>query len=496
MPTATDATACEKFLPGGQPSPPVPGRAATGSRLSAFWYSFPIRWQILLAVLATFSLIGLMAGFIGVLDARARAKIETDFNLKLWQQYITTQVSNMRGETDLDVVANSLRSALARARHVSAHLVTSGGVPISLDPLARSERAPIHDELGAAPAWFISLVQPVAEELRVDLLHDGKRLGSVYLTAKHDDEIAESWVLLRKLALWWLAGLFVTLAGLYVILGFILDPLLSFANGIRELEDGHYDVRLPEPKILELAPVAANFNLLAGALDRARADNARLYQQLIAVQEEERRQIAADLHDEVGPCLFGIIASTGSIKLQAQSVPAQQSKSILQAASEIAAISDKLKTMNRAILARLRPLALGRMSLEELLGDLIMGFARANPDVRINKSLSNLKHSFGEAADLTLYRCVQEGITNALRHGKATVIEITLSRQEDDGGRVSLTIADNGSGIASNTALGFGLSMMRERVRALNGSLHIANAPAGGMYLTVTLYEKTKASKK
>jgi two-component system sensor histidine kinase UhpB len=494
MQTAPNATAGAQAAPSGPVQPQAIDVAGARSRLAGFWYAFPIRWQILIAVLATFSLIGLTAGFVGVLDARARAKIETDFNLKLWQQFITTRVSNIGSERDLDTVTRTLRNELARARHISAHLVTSGGLPVSLQPPLHPEGVAAHESDTAAPDWFISLVQPVVEERRVDLLHDGRPLASVFLTAKHDDEIAESWVLLRKLALWWLAGLFVTLASLYVILGFILDPLLSFASGIRELEDGHYDVRLPKPKILELAPVAANFNLLAGALERARADNARLYQQLIAVQEEERRQIAADLHDEVGPCLFGIIASTGSIKLQAQSVAPQQSKSILLAASEIAAISEKLKTMNRAILARLRPLALGRMSLEELLGDLIMGFARANPDVRINRSLSNLKHSFGEAADLTLYRCVQEGITNALRHGRASVIEITLERLEADG-RVSLTIGDNGTGIARNTALGFGLSMMRERVRALDGSLEIGEVPGGGTLLTVSLNEKTKAAK-
>jgi two-component system sensor histidine kinase UhpB len=89
---------------------------------------------------------------------------------------------------------------------------------------------------------------------------------------------------------------------------------------------------------------------------------------------------------------------------------------------------------------------------------------------------------------------VQEGITNALRHGRASVIEITLERLEADG-RVSLTIGDNGTGIARNTALGFGLSMMRERVRALDGSLEIGEVPGGGTLLTVSLNEKTKAAK-
>lgn len=492
MPPALNAPAGAHLTP--LPRPPAVESAAKPSGLAAYWYAFPIRWQILIAVLATFSLIGIMAGFAGVLDARARAKIETDFNLNLWQQFLTTQVSNIASEDDLDMVARSLRKELVRARHISAQLVTSGGVPISLEPPAGPEGTGIPGDDAAAPGWFIWLVQPRVEVRRVDVLHDGRPLASLYLTAKHDDEIAESWGLLRKLALWWLAGLSVTLAGLYVILGFILDPLLSFASGIRELEDGHYDVRLPESKIRELSPVATNFNMLAEALERARAGNARLYQQLIAVQEEERRQIAADLHDEVGPCLFGIIANTGSIKHQAQSLPPQQSRSILQAATEIAAISEKLRMMNRAILARLRPLALGRMSLEELLSDLIMGFARSNPDVRFNRRMDHLKHSFGEAADLTLYRCVQEGITNALRHGKASLIEIALDRDPATDA-VTLSIADNGKGYVAGTPLGFGLSMMRERVRTLGGALKIASPPAGGTMLTVTLSTKSKMAK-
>src|SRR5690606_25100272 len=97
----------------------------------------------------------------------------------------------------------------------------------------------------AAPQWFISLVQPSIEVLNVDVIHAGQTIATVYLTAKPDDEVSESWILLSKLAVWWLAGLVLTMIGLYVIVGYVLNPLLSFAHGIRELEDGHYDVRLP-----------------------------------------------------------------------------------------------------------------------------------------------------------------------------------------------------------------------------------------------------------
>ena len=64
----------------------------------------------------------------------------------------------------------------------------------------------------------------------------------------------------------------------------------------------------------ELAVITERFNTLAGALDTARVENSRLYRQLISVQEEERREIATELHDEAGPCLFGITANASSIQ--------------------------------------------------------------------------------------------------------------------------------------------------------------------------------------
>jgi two-component system sensor histidine kinase UhpB len=317
------------------------------------------------------------------------------------------------------------------------------------------------------------------------------RFANISLTGKPDDEIAEAWVLLRKVALWWIIGLLATMLGLYFILGYILGPLISFASGMRELEDGHYDVRLPEPSVRELAPVATNFNLLAEALEKAKADNSKLYRQLIAVQEDERRQIAGDLHDEVGPCLFGIMANTSSIKRLASQLPPDQSAPILDATREINHISDKLRTMNRSLLARLRPVALGRVSLEELLSDLVTGFARTNPDVRFERTLKGLPHSFGEAIDLTIYRSIQEGITNALRHGQATIISVHVAAGDGAGvphaGSILVATSDNGCGFQAGTPFGFGISSMRERVRLLNGTLTIGQQNSGGTRLQIEI---------
>lgn len=458
------------------------------SRLSAWWHGIPIRWQVLTAIVATFIVTGLFAGSVSVIDARQRAHVETEFHLALWQQYIGVRFSELMSERELDGIEKQIRADLSRVRHVSATLTfraTGRTIELANSPL--QAQRPERNE--TAPQWFIDLVQSKPEVRNVDLNVRGVRVANISLTAKPDDEIAEAWILLRKVAMWWIIGLVATILGLYFILGYILGPLVSFASGMRELEGGHYDVRLPDPGVRELTPVATNFNHLARALEKAKSDNTHLYRQLIAVQEDERRRIAADLHDEVGPCLFGIMASTSSIKRFAQDLPLEKRAPILDAVHEINHISDKLRTMNRGLLARLRPVALGRISLEDLISDLVTSFAGANPDVSFERNFKNLPRSFGETIDLTIYRCIQEGVTNALRHGLPKDIEIGVLAHAHNGNpsTIKLYVADNGRGIEPDTPFGFGLSSMRERVRLLNGTHAIAKDPRGGTRLEIEI---------
>jgi two-component system, NarL family, sensor histidine kinase UhpB len=150
--------------------------------------------------------------------------------------------------------------------------------------------------------------------------------------------------------------------------------------------------------------------------------------------------------------------------------------------------------MNRALLKKLRPGPLGRVKLAELLDELIVGFQRRHPGTEVQTALGKLADSYGESIDLTLYRCIQEGITNAIRHGYAEHLTIDLAEEpaarrngKRPSAKLALCIGDDGKGIAPETAKGFGLTTMTERVRSLGGSCTIESAPLKGTMLHIEI---------
>jgi two-component system sensor histidine kinase UhpB len=346
---------------------------------------------------------------------------------------------------------------------------------------------------GYVPSWFAALVRPqlVGRAVRVVAL---EHVNPVVIVGEPADEIAEAWHDFSSLAIVWLALNALILAILYVVLGRLLDPLAHLSQGMLRLEDGHYATRLRLPKVKELAIITERFNTLAGALDTARDENSRLYRQLVTVQEEERREIANELHDEAGPCLFGITANASSIQNLADQMPDKRSPEISRRVGEILSITERLKLLNRALLKKLKPAPLGRVKLTELLDELIAGFQRRHPDTHIAVAIGKLADSYGEAIDLTLYRCVQEGITNAIRHGKAETLTIDLAEtpaikrsSKKPRATLALILSDDGRGMAPATPKGFGLTAMSERVRSLGGSCVIESSPAHGTTVHVEI---------
>lgn len=454
----------------------------------SWWSRLPIRAQLLIAIAIVCLIAAMIAGALAVFRANDRARVEVQATLEIAERLVAETVRGLPEDTPPEQVLGYVSQQLRYFRHVRTFFTDAAGhksvVLPPVDPLAAT---PEH-----APAWFERLVYGQVETRTVPVMLAGRDAGKFTISGEPGDEIAEVWDDLSEVSL--IAGVVVSLmfAMLYWVLGRVLNPLRTLTGGMQELEVGHYGTRLDPPHVKELEPIASRFNALAGALDAARAENRELLGHLITVQEDERRQIATELHDEAGPCLFGITANAGSILTIVKGADDSLKDKVMERVSAILDSAERLKSLNRGRLKTLRPIAIGRVSLEELLSDLVAEFEKRYPGVNFFLAIEPIAPRYGEAIELTIYRCLQQGLTNALQHGAAQNIDAQLLLRDSADGpgqrkELVLTMTDDGTGIAERTPVGFGLSAMRERVIAVDGTCTIARAEPHGTTITITV---------
>ncbi len=194
----------------------------------------------------------------------------------------------------------------------------------------------------------------------------------------------------------------------------------------------------------KLAAITDHFNALASALETARAENLRLNRQLITAQDDERRRTALELHDEVGPCLFGLKANASSIAGAAATLAVKDTQVIAERLRDTVVIVDHLQAINRTMLERLRPMALGYVPLTDMLGELVREQERRHGHISFRFGASGIERSYGDSIDLTIYRCLQESLTDAVRHAQAQHITIEFHVEAER--RLALTVRDDGCG--------------------------------------------------
>lgn len=305
---------------------------------------------------------------------------------------------------------------------------------------------------------------------------------------------APQWSIVALLALW-LAICAPCLLIIHAVLAWRLQPLETMARVAQQEDPAEH--LAGNPAAPELALIAGRINHLLAKLAEAKALNLQLRRDAVEQQEAERRHIANELHDEAGPCLFGISANLSSMRRLADELEGAQAEKLLQRVAEIDEITSRLKSFNRDMLRALHPVQLGQLPLPDVVESLVAGFRRQHPDTTITYVADGVGHGYGKNIDLAVYRAVQEAITNALRHGNAKRIDVALGETGApatgggalgaDAALIRLNIRDNGIGVPLQPEAGLGLTAMRDRVRSLGGSLTIQSVSTGGTDVTVTI---------
>jgi two-component system, NarL family, sensor histidine kinase UhpB len=399
----------------------------------------------------------------GLIYLNAVTKVDTEM-----QAALTVGVRTVQNATDdAEEAVNPLRQVellvedFTGNRHVRAFLMNNDGIAIDKSLLLMPS--------DPAPDWFNRLLAREPGYVHIFLPPPFARYGSIILTTDSHNEIDEVWsdfeVTLAILAFF---CTFV-LALVYVTLGRPLRLLRSMSTAFIRVGSGDYGPRIAEGGARELAGLAQCFNEMVTRLAAMERQNCRLQSQLATVQEEERADLARDLHDEIGPLLFALNIDVST--LQSQDWRSSKEKIANQLDAMSSAVS-AIQLHVRSMLGKLRPAVLLDLGLSHAVDNLVAFWSRRHDDIHVMVGLE--RESFGEELDETIYRVLQEALNNALRHGHPSLIEIEAGVGKD--GFVEVEVCDNGSGLAvPGGNFGFGLTGMKERVESVGGSLVVSN---------------------
>jgi two-component system sensor histidine kinase UhpB len=260
-----------------------------------------------------------------------------------------------------------------------------------------------------------------------------------------------------------------------------LRPVRALEAGLQRLADGEPDAGLPHFALREFTRVAAAIDHLAGALNAAQHGQRLLSHQLIRVQEDERRTLAMELHDEVGQTLTAISVTAAYLgRHAAQLDGAKIDECAHDLRRDVRACSEQL----RAMLSRLRPHSLDGPVLAGALRDLLRNWQQRDCGIAFAVTMPDELPAIGHDASLVLYRVVQEALTNVVRHSQARrcLVDIAVT-----GAVVTVRVDDDGCGLHDAATRGCGLTGMAERLRMVGGQLRVANGKGGGVQLEASL---------
>jgi two-component system sensor histidine kinase UhpB len=402
-----------------------------------------------------------------IADARPRVLAEDEAMTRISRDFAEAALANLRDSPDPEQALRQTLAGLDRLRHVRIGFLRAG----EDDSAAFTATEPRE----RAPDWFANFIGARPKFAFLPAVAKDRALGRIVIASDPTDEIFEVWTAAKSLALTGGAVVLAALLGASLLLGRTLRPLGDYGAALGRLSNGDFSARATPAGSPEFVDIGEKINVLAQALENLSADNRELIQKLIDVQDDERRTIAHELHDEIGPHLFALRANATVLQANLRQQGAEKQATL---AGALCAQVEALQGQNKRILRKLWPAALEDLGLTEALRILVQGFEATQPKVAIAMSLPDNLDACGPREKLALYRLAQEALTNVFRHARATRVDIDLAYDRPT--EIHARISDDGIGIAEGAQPGLGLTGMRERVRSLGGRFAFANSPGGG----------------
>jgi two-component system sensor histidine kinase UhpB len=347
-----------------------------------------------------------------------------------------------------------------------------------------------------APAWFAQLMSPAPAKYAFSLP------GGVELSVEANSSraVLDAWDDLTRL-FFLAAAMLVIFNGLaFWSVDRALAPFPVITDGLERVQQGDLAFRLPPFNGFEARAIGAAFNRMAQAVQdkvqvekkaheaETRLDERREMALLVEQRvEEERRLIAHELHDEFGQSVTAIRSLAIAIATQV----GERDPPTGDAARLISEEAARLYDAMHGLIPRLTPLSLDTLGLADSLENLVRDWQRRNPAIKLSLE-HDLSAPLGPSVTLAIYRVVQEGLINALRHAQASRVAIDV---QSDAQRIVVTVSDDGIGMPpqGSQAGRFGLRGLSERVAHLGGIFNVSACEPHGVRLTAQIPLATSA---
>ena len=439
-----------------------------------------IRFRLNALFMALLSLALISFVLVMVVSAGPRIHAENDSIMRLAMEFVETTIESLQGTTDPGARLAVLLDGLKDLRHV--RIYRAG------DPEAeRYAQAPTE---GDAPDWLSDLAEP-SPGVQIPIRVNGEDFGNLVIAPRADHEAAEIWESIETITVVGGGLAAATVLLMSLLIGHLLKPIRTVGDALMVLDSGRYDVVVPESGPPEISDICRKLNRLAGTLERTISEKRQLAERVICVQDEERKDLARELHDELGPYLFAIRAAITALKAEIQRGGDRQK--LLNTCNTLVERMEMIQRVNRRVLHKLRPMGLEEFGLKAKLASLVALLQENNLEMTINLDVGDALPVCDETSNLTIYRVVQEGMTNALKHAGASVLDILVepadmraapvALREQSRPVVRVAVSDDGKGLSEEMKPSYGVAGMSERVWATGGEIKLTNRIGGGVTL-------------
>lgn len=280
----------------------------------------------------------------------------------------------------------------------------------------------------------------------------------------------------------------------------LIDPILLLASASRKVGEGNFDIRLPIAGNDEIGQLAEAFRSMTSQLQQARDTLSELYQSekkkdelrgrllrdIVVAQEDERKRIARELHDELAQSVTALIMSLEFLETHAAADRAATKGDLANARKMATQLLDDIRNLTLT----LRPMDLDVLGLVPAIRTFIESRPRGSR-AQIHFSVSGLDRRLAGPLETALFRVAQELIRNVDKHASATNVQVKLERTPD---AIRLTVEDDGKGFdmkgaadGGNETRAFGLVGIRERVEMFGGETTVESALGKGTRVTVII---------